>query len=524
MRVGFVNHGARPRQSRTSPTRKGAGFRRLHKQSDQTRLPRASDGTLPMKLNRAALIKALKSQEAAVGYSLDTELPDDQLLASIKSIIAEHNIELDGTEGETVDTIFARKEAPKPRLKLAVSAESGEIIEVGNKATRVNAAMHADPKALANIQARKNYTRRANAAAGASHSYGDGKAKWADGDQAEEAAAFIRLAVAGSLDYPQKARDLEVAGKTMITTTNTLGGAFVPEDYAAQLISLREMYGTAITLARRVPMKNDTLTMPRRTGGYTVYQVGEAASITASDAATDNVSLTAKKLGAMARVSRELFSDSAINIADFVADELAYAFAEKLDDCYLNGDGTSTYFGYDGIRPRIKGLDSTIANIAGLYVATDNLFSELDPIDFEGTVGLLPSYVSNPYWVCHQRFYSSVMVRLAQAQGGATATEMAGGIQRTFLGYPVKICQKMPRADGNSQVSCLFGDLAQGSMVGEVRAMEIAQSDQRYFDTDEIAIRALIRVAINVHDVGNASATEASRVPGPIVGLITAAS
>lgn len=476
-----------------------------------------------MKLNRAALIKALKSHEEAVGYTLDTALDDDKLLASIKSIITEHNLELD-LGGETVESVFANKEAPKARLRLKVDSDSGEIVDIGNKATRVNGVIHGDAKSIQHINARKAYTRRAQSQVGTVQQYGDGNAKWLDGEQAEEACAFIRLATAGQLDYPEKSRDTEIVGKTMVTTSNVLGGAFVPDDYAAQLISLREIYGTAIKLARQVPMQRDTLTMPRRTGGYTVYAPGEAGSITASDAATDNVSLTAKKLGAMARVSRELFTDSAINVADFVADELAFAFAEKLDDCYLNGDGTSTYFGYEGVRTKIKGLSGTIANIAGLFVATDNLFSELDPADFEGVIGLLPSYVSSPYWLVHQRFWSNVMLRLSLAQGGATATEMNGMLTKTFMGYPVKISQKMPRADGNSQVCALFGDLAQGSMVGEVRGMEIAQTDQRYFDTDEIAIRALVRVAINVHDVGNASGTEASRVPGPIVGLISASS
>lgn len=480
-----------------------------------------------MKLNRAALIKALKAHEEQVGYTLDASLPDAELLAAIKSIIAEHNIELDGLDGEKVEDIFARNDPPKPRLKLAVSRETGEVIELGNKATRVNGVLYGQtPKGHARASARKAYTRRAQASASITspQGYQDGRAKWLDGDQAEEAGAYIRLAVMGNFDYPEKQNDLDIVGKTMITTTNTAGGAFVPEDYAAQLISLREQYGTAIGLARRVPMQRDTLTMPRRTGGYTVYAPGEAGSFTASDATLDNVSLTAKKLGVLARVSNELFNDSAINIADFVADEMAYAFAEKLDDCYLNGDGTSTYFGYEGVRTKIKGLSSTIAYIAGLFVSANNLFSELTMTDFEGTVGLLPEYVSNPYWLVHKRFFDGTMTRVAQAQGGVTVAETANGLEKKFLGYPVKISQKMPRADGNSQVCALFGDLSMGSMVGEVRGMEIAQTDARYFDTGEIAIRAFVRVAINAHDVGNASATEASRVPGPIVGLISAAS
>ena len=64
-----------------------------------------------------------------------------------------------------------------------------------------------------------------------------------------------------------------------------------------------------------------------------------------------------------------------------------------------------------------------------------------------------------------------------------------------------------------------------GAMLGRVNnSFEVATSDQRYFDSDEIAIRGIHRVAFNAHDVGNADATEANREPGPIVGLITQSS
>jgi hypothetical protein len=39
-----------------------------------------------------------------------------------------------------------------------------------------------------------------------------------------------------------------------------------------------------------------------------------------------------------------------------------------------------------------------------------------------------------------------------------------------------------------------------------------------------LTLRGTQRYDINVHDVGNASATASLRQPGPIVGLITAAS
>jgi hypothetical protein len=43
------------------------------------------------------------------------------------------------------------------------------------------------------------------------------------------------------------------------------------------------------------------------------------------------------------------------------------------------------------------------------------------------------------------------------------------------------------------------------------------------FETAQVAVRGIERFDINVHDVGNATATAADKSPGPIVGLITAA-
>jgi hypothetical protein len=51
-------------------------------------------------------------------------------------------------------------------------------------------------------------------------------------------------------------------------------------------------------------MGRDTLNWPRRTGGVTAYFVAETRAPTESQAAWDNVNLTAKKLAALAPLDR----------------------------------------------------------------------------------------------------------------------------------------------------------------------------------------------------------------------------
>jgi HK97 family phage major capsid protein len=93
-----------------------------------------------------------------------------------------------------------------------------------------------------------------------------------------------------------------------------------------------------------------------------------------------------------------------------------------------------------------------------------------------------------------------------------------------FLGYPVQFAQVLPKAEANSQVCALLGDLALASKFGDRRQTTVFLDPYSKTATDQLQIRGTQRIDINVHDVGNASATASARQAGPVVGLITAAS
>ena len=312
--------------------------------------------------------------------------------------------------------------------------------------------------------------------------------------------------------------------RTQNESVNEQGGFLVPEEFGTDLIDLREQYSVFRRNAKIVPMATDTRTDPRRTGGLTAYFTGESDDITKSNKTWDRVSLTAKKLSVLARMTSELSEDSAISIADDLAGEIAYAFGKKEDECGFVGTGSSTFGGIVGATEALKGLSGTIANIAGLKVGTGNAYSELTLNDFIGTVAKLPEFADmNAKWYVHKLFYHDVMVRAMLAAGGVTAAEIESARNKTFLGYPVEFTQVMPKVEANSQVCALFGDLAMAASMGVRRDTTIALSEHSRFANDEIEIRGTERFDINVHSVGNASATAADREAGALVGLITAA-
>lgn len=293
------------------------------------------------------------------------------------------------------------------------------------------------------------------------------------------------------------------------------GGFVVPETFENFIIDLRNEYGIARAAARVIPMTSDTTTASVRTGGLTAYPVGEAGTGTASDKSWGSKRLTAKKWMVLTRYSSELSEDAVISIADDLVSEIAYAFANKEDDCFFNGDGTSTYHGNVGIKNAL---------LAGseITAATGNTsFGELDDSDFLRMCAALPSYaymMGGPEWYIHRAGYHASMARLMRAAGGNTADILAGGTKPMFNGFPVNFVEVMNStltAQTSTEGLCYFGNLKLATLFGDRRGMAIAQSADVYFTTDELAIRGTERFDVNIHDTGTASAA------GGIIQLLT---
>lgn len=325
--------------------------------------------------------------------------------------------------------------------------------------------------------------------------------------------------------------DFEFRGQE--ESTLSAGGYLVPDQVDNAMIDLKEQYGVFRQYARVSPMNSDKKVRLRRTGGLTAYFTEEGGSITASQMSWDRVVLVAKDLGCIALVTNDLNEDATISLGDALIGEMSYAFANKEDECGFNGDGTSTYGGIVGVRDTLKNLDGTIANIAGLVVGAGNAYSELTLVNFESVVALLPQYADTPNarWFMHRSFYYNVALKLAYASNGVNKEEVVNGQRMPmFFGYPVVLSQVMPKTEGNSQVCALLGDLALAADFGDRRQTGILFSEHATvggvssFETNQLAVRGVQRFDINVHDVGNANSSAASQVPGPIVGLITAAS
>lgn len=348
-----------------------------------------------------------------------------------------------------------------------------------------------------------------------------GKLKAFRGDGAEDAAyksgQFLLATMLGSDKAADWCRENGVLiQKSQSEGINTAGGFLVPIEFNQAIIDLREEFGTFRQNCQVIPMGSDAMTIPRRAGGLTAYFVGEGVAATESQKAWDQVSLAAKKMAVLSKMSTELAEDAVISIADDLAAEMAYAFAVKEDSCGWNGDGTSTYGGITGVRTRI--IDGTHTKSAIDGASGHDTFAEIDATDLANVMAALPKYADrNARWYCSSVAWALVFQRLIAAAGGVTMAELTGGKpMKTYLGYPVVIDQTLPTAvtDISDTAMLFFGDLRLAATMGERRGVTIKSSEHRYMDLDQIGIFGNERVDINVHDLGDNTSA------GPLIGLI----
>lgn len=295
--------------------------------------------------------------------------------------------------------------------------------------------------------------------------------------------------------------------------SNTAGGYLVPTQFEQAIIDLREEYGTFRRMVPVLPMSSDTMTVPKRTGGLTAYFVDEnpSATITESDKAWGQVRFVAKKLAALSRMSTEISEDAIISIADDLAMEMAYAFAIKEDSVGWNGTGSSSDGGIIGVRTKFTaGLQSGSTPLAGAVDAASghDTFAEIDAADLRKLMAVVPVYARrNAKWYGSQIAWDLTFAPLIQAAGGLTGEELGKGFPKRYLGYEFVMDITLPTAQTDISDTPMigFGDLGLACKMAQRRGITVMQSDQRYFELDQVGIRATERIDINVHDIGDAT-------------------
>ena len=324
--------------------------------------------------------------------------------------------------------------------------------------------------------------------------------------RAYRAGMFIRASIYGDVKAADWCRQNGINIRSALAGgINTAGGVLVPEEFERAIIDLREDYGLFRRLVRVRPMGSDTQNIPRRTGGLTAYYTGENTAGTEADASWDNVQLTAKKLMVLTRMSSEISEDAVIDLADTMAQEIAYAFAVKEDTVGFTGTGISTDGGIVGVN--VKAIDGNHGLASVAAASGHDTLPEIDADDLINLMAAVPKYAKRgSVWVCSPAAEEVVFNAIKIAGGGNTRDILADSDTPRFLGYPIEVTDVYPDSVSttyNGAVMIGFGNLMQACSLGDRRGIRVALSSEQYWEEDQIGVKGTMRHDINVHDLGS---------------------
>lgn len=340
------------------------------------------------------------------------------------------------------------------------------------------------------MAARKRYDRKA----------ATGKTAFSSADTAEIANAWYRLnwlSGTKNADYEWKKYDLDVITKAGSVFDNTLGGFLVPDGVSAEMIELKAQYGVARQLAGFESMPLPKWDVNRFGDDVVVYKTAEGIAMTESDMTFSQVTLISEELAAFSRMSNRLVNLSPIEIGDKFGESAARGFGKYEDASYFNGAN-----GFEGLASKV-GANST-KDCTGLTawsgITLDNLLE---------WKSMLPAYVDQfsveeiPI-TCTRPVFEQVFRKYALAQGGSTMDDLLAAGELRFDGHPIVINNSMARTFANDAIAAYIGPFKHVTKFGELEgAARVDSSDQRYFEKNQMAFRALEEVAINCHDVNN---------------------
>ena len=319
---------------------------------------------------------------------------------------------------------------------------------------------------------------------------------------------------AGSEEARSWCMEHGVDSRAMGSTGANTGSPFVPDLLSSVVIRLVDQYSVFAQNARNIPMASDVVLFPRRTGGTTAAWLSENTASTPADAASDQQTLTAKKVVASVVSANELINQDAPQVADWLAQELALSLSNAIETAAFNGVVANAPL-VDGLNLlMIAGSNATYA--ASLTITGSGLDSpeELTKAHFLGCVAKLPGYAKqNAKWYMSPYTHALSVMNLDLAQGGSLGLSAGGTF--TFLGYPVVLTDQMPSTgDLTGKAAVLLADLSSSSLFGIRQGIEIAQSSDVNFLSDQTVIRAVARVGIKNHSVGS------DTVAGPVQAIV----
>jgi HK97 family phage major capsid protein len=254
--------------------------------------------------------------------------------------------------------------------------------------------------------------------------------------------------------------------KALSTGSNPDGGYLVPAEVEQEIGKRLTAISPIRAIAGQREISGNVYKKPFMTTGPVVGWVGEtdARTQTASPV-LDELSFPAMELYAMPAATATLLEDSAVNIDEWIAQEVEQVFAAQEGAAFVNGDGDNKPKGF---------LDyTTIANgswewgkIGFVASGAAGAFPEDDPSDvlIDLVYALKAGYRQNGVFVMNRKTQSAIRKFKDESGNYLWQPPAQSGGRATLMTFPVIEAEDMPDIAADSY-SVAFGDFGRGYLV-----------------------------------------------------------
>lgn len=242
------------------------------------------------------------------------------------------------------------------------------------------------------------------------------------------------------------------------------GGYLVPEAYAAEIIPLLYAKTAVVELgARRIPMPNGNINIPKNIGGTDAQYIGENKAKNAKNPKYKNVKLTGKKLRTKVVISNDLLRSTSYEADMFIRDDMVQQSKLAMDYAAMFGSGSE--YAPRGIKNTVDVHKSTV----GALPTASNITGPPQAVEGSNANMVRPGWIFNSV-------FKWLVYNITDGNGAFIyRDEMDKG---KLLGFPYVVSNQIPTGTtGKNVTDVFFGDFAEW-LIGDQLTLEMKVFDQ----------------------------------------------
>ena len=244
------------------------------------------------------------------------------------------------------------------------------------------------------------------------------------------------------------------------------GGYLVPDETETEIGRRLATISPIRAIAGLRQVSASVFKKPFSTSGPAVGWVGEtdARPQTATPTIAE-LQFPTMELYAMPAATASLLDDAAVNIDEWIAEEVQTAFAEQEGAAFVNGDGVNKPTGFLS-APTVAEASWSWGNLGYVASGADGAFPATNASDVlvDLVYALKAGYRQNAHWVMNRRSQAEIR-KLKDADGNYLWQPPAtAGTAATLMNFPVTEAEDMPDI-GSASLSVAFGDFRRGYLV-----------------------------------------------------------